>query len=164
MMHNPFVLLSARLLDSLLKAGNNFFVRQTYLRGIDEKNEHIKAAFLLTHYNDLISAETHFFALQNDPHRFLYDAANPAHYNKLTIAAAQPVGYKVYSPVMLHAWKPPAPMAQQIRQYISEKMNWTPARADSVKADLFTQFGELFINLKFKNEELKVPIEEIEKY
>lgn len=163
-MHNPFVLFSAKLLDSLIRSGNHFFVRQTYQRGMNDKQEHLRAAFLLTHYDDLISAETHFFALPNDPHRFLYDAANPEHYNKLLVAAAQPVGFRVFSPLMPQPWKPPTPMARQIRDYISEKMNWTPARSDSVKADLFTQFGELFINLKFRNEELKVPLADIEKY
>jgi hypothetical protein len=163
-MHNPFVLLSAKLLDSLIKSGHTFFVRQTYQRGIDSTQEPIRAAFLLTHYSDLISAETHFFALPNDPNRFLYDAIDPAHYQKLATAAEQPSGYKVYSPLMLQPWKPPAPMARQIRNYISEKMNWTPGRSDGIKADLFTQFGELFINLKYKNEELKVPLADIEKF
>lgn len=163
-MHNPFVLLSAKLLDSLIQAGNTHFVRQTYPRGRNDLHDHIRAAFLLTHYTDGYRAQTHFDALVNDPHRFLYHTADAGHLKKLTIAAAQPLGYKIYSPLMPQPWKPSAEMAASIRAYITEKMNWTPARQDMVKADLFTQFGELFINLKYGNHEIKVPLEEIENH
>jgi hypothetical protein len=52
-MHNPFVLLTTRLLESLIKAGNTFFVRQTYKRGKNELDPLNKAAFLFTHYTGL---------------------------------------------------------------------------------------------------------------
>ena len=163
-MHNPFVLLSAKLLDSLIKAGNTHFVRQTYKRGKDELHDHIRAAFLITHYTEATRAQTHYDALPGDPNRFLYDIADPVHAEKLAIAANQPLGFKIFSPLMQQPWKPTAEIAAQIRTYISEKMNWTPGRNDTVKADLFTQFGELFINLKYGNHEIKVPLVDIENY
>jgi hypothetical protein len=163
-MHNPFVLLSAKLLDSLIKAGNTHFVRQTYKRGKDEWHDHFRAAFLITHYTDGYRAQTHFDALTNDPNRFLYNISDPVHAEKLSIAASQPLGFKIFSPLMQQPWKPTSEIAAQIRTYINEKMNWTPGRNDTVKADLFTQFGELFINLKYGNHEIKVPLEEIENY
>ena len=57
-MHNPFVLLTTRLLESLIKAGNTFFVRQTYKRGKNEMDPLNKAAFLFTHYTDYSRAKT----------------------------------------------------------------------------------------------------------
>jgi CRISPR/Cas system-associated protein Cas10 (large subunit of type III CRISPR-Cas system) len=163
-MHNPFVLLSAKLLDSLIKAGNTHFVRQTYPRGKNELHDHVRAAFLITHYTNDYRAQTHYEVLANDPHRFLYTISDPEHLKKLNMAALQPLGYKIYSPLMQEPWKPSSEMTASIRKYISEKVNWTPGRNNAVKADLFTQFGELFITLKYGNHEVKVKLEEIEKY
>lgn len=163
-MHNPFVLLSTRLLEALIKAGNTFFVRQTYKRGKNELNPLNKAAFLITHYTDYSKAKTHYDALHNDPNRFLYNIEEPEHYEKLLVAATQPAGFHIYSPIIQQRWKPTPPIAAKIRRYINEKMSWTPGRNDVVKADLFVQFGELFINLKYGIHEVKLPLADIENY
>lgn len=163
-MHNPFVLLTTRLLESLIKAGNHFFVRQTYKRGKNELDPLNKAAFLFTHYTDYSRAKTHYDTLDNDPNRFLYNISEAEHYEKLFIAACQPEGFKIYSPIVQQAWKPTAPIATKIRNYINQKLNWTPARTDAVKADLFVQFGELFITLKYGIHELKLPLADIENF
>ena len=161
-MHNPFVLLTTRLLESLIKAGNTFFVRQTYKRGKNELDPLNKAAFLITHYNDYSRAKTHYDTLTTDPNRFLYNIVEQEHYEKLQVAATQPAGFKIYSPLIQQPWKPTPAIAAKIRTYISEKMNWTPGRNDVVKTDLFVQFGELFINLKYGIHEVKLPLAEIE--
>jgi hypothetical protein len=163
-MHNPFVLLTTRLLESLIKAGNHFFVRQTYKRGKNELDPLNKAAFLFTHYTDYSRAKTHYDSLDNDPNRFLYNINEEAHYQKLFIAAGQPEGFKVYSPIVQQTWKPTAPIATKIRNYIDQKLNWTPGRNDGVKADLFVQFGELFITLKYGIHEVKLPLADIENF
>ena len=163
-MHNPFVLLTTRLLESLIKAGNLFFVRQTYKRGKNERDPLNKAAFLFTHYADYSRAKTHYDTLENDPNRFLYNITEEEHYRKLFIAAGQPEGFKVYSPIVQQAWKPTAPVAAKIRNYINQKLRWTPARQDGVKAGLFVQFGELFITLKYGIHEVKLPLADIENF
>ena len=163
-MHNPFVLLSARLLHSLIASGNIYFVRQTYKRGLDMHDAHTKAAFLFTHYDNLDGAQRHFDSLQNDSNRFLYDDSTAEHHKKLEIASKQPLGYKVYSSLLEEPWKPSEKMAEQIRRYISENLTWTPARKDTIVAELFTQIGELFIILKYSTNEVKVPLTDIEKY
>ena len=163
-MHNPFVLLSQRLLDSLIHGGYTFYVRQTYTRGKNLLDPSQKGAFLFTHYKDYSRAKTHFDALANDPNRFLYTSTEPAHYEKLTTAASQPEGFRVYSPLLKQAWKPSTTIATRIRQYIDQKISKTPARADKVHADLFVQFGELFITLKYGVHALQVPLAEIENF
>ena len=163
-MHNPFVLLTTKLLESLIKAGNHFFVRQTYKRGKNELDPLNKAAFLFTHYTDYSRAKTHYDTLDNDANRFLYNINEEEHYQKLFIAAGQPEGFKIYSPLVKQVWKPTPPIATKIRNYINQKLTWSPARNDSVKADLFVQFGELFITLKFGIHEVKLPLAEIENF
>ena len=163
-MHNPFVLLTTKLLESLIKAGNQFFVRQTYKRGKNELDPLNKAAFLFTHYTDYSRAKTHYDTLDDDANRFLYNINDEEHYQKLFIAASQPEGFKIYSPLVKQQWKPTPPIAARIRNYINQKLNWHLARTDSVKADLFVQFGELFITLKCGIHELKLPLADIENF
>jgi hypothetical protein len=163
-MHNPFVLLTTRLLESLIKADNTFFVRQTYPRGKNQLDPLNKAAFLFSHYTDYSRAKTHYDALDNDPNKFLYNLNEPGHYEKMFIAAGQPEGFHIYSPLVPQPWKPTAPIATKIRNYINQKMGWSPSRSDAVKADLFVQFGELFITLKFGIHEVKLPLAEIENF
>lgn len=127
-------------------------------------DEHTRAAFLFTHYNNVSDARSHFDALKHDGNRFLYDNNNPEHHAKLEIAAKQPLGYKIYSSLLEEPWKPSEKMAEKIRHYIGENLTWTPARADTIGAELFTHYGELFINLKYSTHEAKVPLTDIEKY
>lgn len=163
-MHNPFSLLSHELLDALVQAGHQYFVRQTYRRGLDHFDAGVRAAFLISHYTDKSKAQIHYKSLSSDPHRFLYDIEAPGHLEKLRIAAGQPEGYRIYSPLLQREWKPSGMMAQKIRNYIDDQLHWKPGKKQGVKTDLFLQFGELFITLKWKTTEVKIPLAEIERY
>jgi hypothetical protein len=162
-MHNPFGLLSVKLLHAVMQAGNRYFVRQTYPRGLHPFDSTHKAAFLFTHYRDWKEAQRHYNSLHNDANRFLYDSQNSDHAAKLEIAAKQVPGFPVYTPLLEKPWEPSEKMSELIRKYIGANLNWTPAREETVKADLFTQFGELFVNLKYRSFETKVPLADIEK-
>ena len=162
-MHNPFGLLSPKLLQAMIDAGNRYFVRQTYIRGMDPKDPVHKAAFLFTHYDNLPAARMHYNFLLHDRSRFLYDSMNEEHKSKLEIAAKQVAGYPVYTPLLEKPWQPSEKMSELIRRYIRAHLSWTPAREETVKADLFIQFGELFVNLKYRSQETKVPLADIEK-
>jgi hypothetical protein len=162
-MHNPFGLLNLQLLHALIDAGNRYFVRQTWQRGLHPFDHIQKAAFLFTHYRDLPSAQMHYNFLHQDGQRFLYDSRNPAHFTKLEIAARQVPAYPVYTPLLEKPWEPSEKMAVSIRRYIATYLNWHVPREEIVKADLFTQFGELFVNLKYKSQEAKIPLADIEK-
>jgi hypothetical protein len=162
-MHNPFGLLSLKLLHALTAAGNRYFVRQTYRRGLHPFDAQHKAAFLFTHYRDLASAKMHYNFLHDDPNRFLYDSANPAHAARLETAAKQLPAFPVYTPLLEKPWEPSEKMSESIRRYIRLHFEWKVPREETVKADLFTEFGELFVNLRYKSEERKVPLADIEK-
>lgn len=162
-MHNPFGLLSVKLLYALINDDNRYFVRQTYRRGLNPSDPIHRAAFLFTHYNDLASARWHYNFLQHDPNRYLYDCKNTDHAARLETAAKQVPGYPVYTPLLEKPWQPSEKMAELIRKYIGANLNWTPAREETVKADLFTEFGELFVNLNYRSHEIQVPLADIEK-
>ena len=162
-MHNPFGHLSLQLLIALIRAGNRYFVRQTYPRGLNRLDPVQRAAFLFTHYAHLSDARHHYNALQNDGNRFLYDSMDPEQYDKLEIAAKQVIGYPVFTPLLEKPWVPSEKMSESIRNYIRTHLPWTPAREEMVQADLFTEFGELFVNLRWRTFEAKALLADIEK-
>ncbi len=161
-MHNPFGPLSLKLLHALIHAGNRYFVRQSYRRGLNPFDPAHKAAFLFTHYDNLAAAHMHYKNLQHDAQRFLYDSNNPDHNAKLEKAAKQVPGYQVYTPLLEKPWEPSEKMTELIRRYIRQHAPWQPTREETVKADLFTQFGELFVNLRYRSHQLQVPLADIE--
>jgi hypothetical protein len=162
-MHNPFSLHSEELLRSMLTAGRRYFVRQYYPRGIDHFHADLKAAFLLTHYNEQPRAQVHYEALSKDGYRKIYDARDDDDMDKLLMAVRQPSGYAVYAAVLSAPWRPSELTAEKVKRYVSAKLSWRPKKAEGVKVDLFTQFGELYVTLKSGGEEVKVPLSEIER-
>ena len=162
-MHNPFLLFDKRLLDYHLHAGQQFFVRQTYRRGMDSQDKTQKGTFLISHYAEELMAVTHYGALSHDPQRFLYRVADTTHLQKLHIAASQPEGYRVYAPLLAQKeWKPSADMRLQIKKFIDKQLDWQIKGAQTVKATLTIEFGELFINLKNGKQQATLLLAEIE--
>src|SRR5688572_15583141 len=103
-MFNPFAPLTGRLLEAFVKAGEAYFVRQTFKRG-KVPFEEIKGSYLITQHSSLPSAQAHFGALDHDPNRYLYDWTKEGDRNKLIIAANNPEGYRIYAGVFLQDWE-----------------------------------------------------------
>jgi hypothetical protein len=164
-MHNPLVLFDKRILAAFKAAGHTHFVRQSYPRGIDHSNDQLKGSYLVSHYREEAEAQIHYDALAHDPARFLYDLSNPEHENKLIAAAGQPPGYCIFT-ALVHdkKWIPPFDLKGKIKRYIDMRLKWQPKGSDRVNTDLFFQFGELFITLKWGSHEAKIPLADIERY
>jgi len=165
-MYNPFPLLTKGLLKDQVDKGKRWFVRQTFRRGMEAR---LKAAFLIRGYEEKerVLAEQHMTALQRDGNAFLYDAAIPGHLEKLSIAAGQPLGYKVFYAAKKGVdWKPPTTYQQKIRHYINRHHpNWrTRNEGGEIQAGLYEEFGELFIKFSHGHEEDTIPFETIEQY
>lgn len=162
-MHNPFALYSETLLDALIKTGHRYFVRQTYRRGIDYLDQQQKGSFLISHYADEARAKIHLAALKSDPYSYLYHLFNHEDEKKLRIASNQPAGYKIYAPLLMQKWEANNVIEGKMRRYIENDLHWRPGKGDKVVADLFLQYGELFVTLKFNRNKVKVPLSDIEK-
>jgi CRISPR/Cas system-associated protein Cas10 (large subunit of type III CRISPR-Cas system) len=163
-MHNPFVLHSEKLLQALIASGHCYFVRQTFTRGKDELlDKDVKGSFLISHYNDQNKAKVHFEAVAGDPYKLIYDISIPAQKDKLLIGVRQPEGYRIYAPLLQKEWTPSDKMAEKIKRYLENRLQWKPDRSTTVNANLFIQFGEVFITLKFQSQETKIPLADIEK-
>ncbi len=157
-MYNPLALLDKVVLDGLISAGHAYFVRQTYARGNDPR---MKEVLLLSPYLSKTAALAHYEAIASDPRRYLYILEE---HERLYRAATQPPGYLVYVALLKErTWQPSYALGAKIKRYITSEAGWKPERKDEVQASLFIQFGELFINLKLNQEEINVPLSDIEK-
>ncbi|WP_126244442.1 hypothetical protein [Chitinophaga rhizosphaerae] len=160
-MHNPLAILRPAVLEGLLAAGHRWFVRQQYPRGMHPS---LKAAFLISAYRNIGEARAHFEAIADDPQRRVYDGNDAADRERLFAAAAQPDGYAIYVGLLAkRKWSPDPATGAAIKQYVRAHTNWKPDRKENLHVSLFIQFGELFLTLKTKQEEIKIPFSDIEK-
>ncbi|WP_343306722.1 hypothetical protein AAHN97_06380 [Chitinophaga niabensis] len=163
-MHNPLALLTTQLLERLCASGFQYFVRQSFPRGMDHVQTDIIEAFLITPYKDFSQVNAHFQAIKFDKRKHVYQVDLVGEKEKLTIAAGQPPGFKVFvSLLSTKKWVPPLDLYPKIKHYLRNHASWKPERGKGVNAGLFIQFGELYISIKYNHEEIKVPLDEIEK-
>jgi hypothetical protein len=165
-MYNPFPLLSKGLLTDQIAKGKRWFVRQSFVRGMEAR---LKAAFLVRGYDaeEKALAEKHLAGLSHDGNAFLYDAAVATHVEKLNVAAGQPFGYKIFYAAKKGVdWRPPAVYQQKIRRYLGRHHpGWRAQKeGDKIQVGLYEEFGELFIKFSHGGEEEVVDFEVIEGY
>jgi hypothetical protein len=165
-MYNPFPLLNQALLKAEIAKGKRYFVRQTFIRGMDTR---LKAAFLLRAYpgEEKENAGQHMDVFSRDANAFLYDADLPEHLEKLRIASTQPFGYKIFYAAKKGVdWKPPPLYREKIKHYIRiHHSDWQTNRGGGpIEAGLYEEFGELFLKFSSGEEQETIPFDEIEKY
>ena len=164
-MFNPLCLFSKELLAAFVSSGQKYFVRQTFNRGRNSSDTTVRS-FLISHYNDYKQAFEHFEAIAQDPNRYLYRWSEPEHRKRLEAAASQPTGFKIFAGVVMPDWKEKADRALKVRvrQYMERKNLWHPGRKDEVTFELYPHFGEVFVRMRFRKQEIKVALEEVENF
>jgi len=165
-MYNPLPLLTPGLLQDELTKGKRWFVRQTYPRGLTAG---LRGAFLFRSYpvEEKTIAEQHLAAIDKDKNAFLYDAGLAEHLERLSIAARQPAGYKVFYAARKGVdWTPPGPYQLKMRHYIrSHHPAWLPQKAgEKIEIGLYEEFGQFFLKFSYDGEEDNIPFDLIEKY
>ncbi|MFL5742097.1 MAG: hypothetical protein ACJ75B_17875 [Flavisolibacter sp.] len=163
-MFNPLAPLDQRAIDGMVTEGHRFFVRQSFPRAKDHFDEGIKGYFLFCHYKDYSKAKEHFDVLKQDPARYLYDWEVVSDRERLMIAASRPAGYKLYTNTFMPDWERHLTnrLREKIRLYI-QRLGWKPDREESVNPVFYPWFGEVYVSLRFRKQEVKVKFEEIEK-
>ena len=165
-MYNPFPLLTPGLLRDQIAKGKRWFVRQTFPRGIEPR---LIAAFLIRAYDtdERETAGRHMDMLTKDGNAFLYDSDNPDHLQKLTTAAGQPFGYKIfYAAHKGIEWKPPPAYQEKMRNYLRRHHPaWRAQKeGDKINIGLYEEFGRLFLKFSHAGEDDTIPFELIEQY
>ena len=165
-MYNPLCLFTERLLDAFVKANKKYFIRQSYPRGFNLIDKDIKGYFLISHYGDLNQAKQHFDAIKRDGNRYLYDWDKEEDQKKLRVAISQPEGYKIFADVVMPDWKERAEavLKEKLKRYIRFKLKWFPSKNDTVDFDLYPNFGEVFVTMKLRNQQIKVSLADVENF
>jgi len=164
-MFNPLYPFSEALLESFVKSGKVYFVRNSFPRGFDHFEDNIKAYLLITHYDDKSKALAHYNSISHDRYRFLYELDNPEHLHKLTLAAKQPEGYKIYSTLFVPDWKKriTKELNRKVNNYMKLHTKWKPEKGESVNLDFYFQFGQLYFTLVYNGDKIMGNFEDIEK-
>lgn len=165
-MYNPLCLFTEPLLDAFVKADKKYFVRQSYPRGATLIDKDIKGYFLISHYSNLHEAGQHFEAIKADQYRYIYDWNKEEDQKRLRVAIAQPEGYKIFAAVIMPDWKKRAEkvLEKKMRHYIDHKLKWHPGRNDTVDFDLYPNFGEVFVTIKLRRQQIKVSLADVENF
>jgi len=165
-MYNPLPLLSTGLLEDELRKGKRWFVRQSFARGMEAG---ITAAFMIRSYtaDEESTALLHLKAIEKDRHAFLYDASLGPHRERLSVAARQPTGYRVFYAARKGVeWKPPDNYQQKMRHYIrTHHPAWIPQKpGEKIEIGLFEEFGQFFLKFTYDGEDDTIPFDLIEKF
>jgi hypothetical protein len=138
-----------------------FFVRSTYIRGFENG---LKGSFLISHYHERSDAEKHYNSIQHDKKRFLYDASNPEHIEKLKIAASELPGYKVFSVLIAHGKDEEATklFRYHTEKYLRANTNWTLTGRVKINPKLYFQLGEVYVRISNEGQTITLKFEEIE--
>jgi|SRR6185436_18692605 len=165
-MYNPLCLFSERLLDAFVKANKKYFIRQGYPRGFNLIDNNIKRYFLISHYGDLNQAKQHFDAIRTDGNRYLYDWDNAEDQKRLRLAVTQPDGFKIFAAVMMPDWKARAEVVlkEKMQRFIRFKLKWFPSKNDSVDFELSLNYGEVFVTMKLRNQQIEVSLADVENF
>jgi hypothetical protein len=165
-MLQPFEIFSRLYLQKLIKLHRRWIVTQSYARGIDPFAEDQKTPVLLTDYEDISAAKTHWNAVSHDRYGAIIDLEKPMHLNKLEEMMAENSPYILYWAVVKSVEELEdrinSKYKDNMRRYIENRTDWKPGGDHSLAPSIQVIFGELFIILKHKKEVLKVKFEEIE--
>jgi hypothetical protein len=165
-MLQPFEIFSGRYLQKLLELNRRWIVTQSYARGIDPFAEHKKTPVLLTDYDDIATAKTHWNSVSHDRYGAIIDLEKPMHLGKLREMMAEDSPYILFWAVVRSVEELEerinSKYKDHMRRYIENRTHWKPGGDQSMSPSIQVIFGEIFIILKYQKEVLKVKFEEIE--
>jgi hypothetical protein len=162
-MYNPLALFNVPILDKMLEGGCQWWVRQYYPRGVDEKDG-ITQVYLFTYYNDQHHARVHYEIIKDRAGSYLYDAEVEEDRKKLYIAASQPKGFKTYINQTYFEWEPPKNMQYKLQSYVRFNLGWrTRKGGEKIKVVLTSTAGDDFlISFKYQGMEQALSLSEFE--
>ena len=145
-----------------------YLVSQTYDRHIDHVQEGFRKGMLISDYDDLGLAKQHLSALKkaSDPLAAIINLTNEKHLTAfkkvLSIHSEYAVYWAAVKSKQLLEKQVNAHFKDHIRRYISAHTKWLIARDSGVNPKLQVIFGELFVILRHRGEELRIKFKDIE--
>lgn len=157
-MLQPFEILKSSYVHRLESMNKNIFVVQGYHRC----REH---AVIVSVYDDIGLAKTHFNAVKEDEDAEIIDIRNAeekSHLLEMINGTACIVYWAVVRDATALERTVNANFKENMRKYIASHTNWHVSAAATLRPSIQLIFGELYINLKYRNELIRIKFEEIE--
>lgn len=165
-MLQPFIKLLPLYVERLEATNKKYFVTQSYKAGTDRTQENKIASLLVSVYDDPGLAETHWNAVRGDAMAAVINLNRPAHKQKL-YEMLSGTKYHVYWAVVKDSAdlekKINAKYKDNMRRYLERTTDWKFSRDASLRPSIQLVFGELYINLRYGAQLIRVKFEEIEK-
>ncbi len=166
-MFNPFERLTPELMERLCEHGEIYLVSQSYPRGLDPFNDKDKTALLFSQYSNLSQANIHLSALKGDQFSALIDLEKENHRNKLIEMMSNNSNYVLFANVIKSIAEAErrlnAKYKNNVRRYVGGKTNWRIPANEHLIAELDIAFGDLFVLIKFRKQQIRTNLDAIEK-
>jgi len=160
-MFNPFSTFEPHFLSGFRQKGVQAFVQQTYDRGRMPLDP--RPAYLLTHFNRLDWAREHYDVLQHDPNRKVFVIELPSDLQALRSAiTGKSALYYTILTVKDANKKARKALSKQLLNFIHRNTNWNPASYKDIELDLEISFGEIFVKLFYKQNQVKEKLDRLE--
>ena len=164
-MLQPFESFREGYIDRLMQVKKYFLVSQYYLRG-EGKSDMAVIPLLVTAYDDLARAKTHWYAVREDPLAAIIKLDKVEHNVKLREMLSEGSRYQIYWAVVKSKGELEKSINTQykenMRRYIQQSTNWRIDHEASVKPSIELTFGHLYLILKRGSQSIRIKFEEIE--
>jgi hypothetical protein len=167
-MLQPFEPLRPHHLSRLMQLGRRYLVSQTYYRvaEMETNPESRRVNLLFSDYIELGEAKLHVNAIKKDRYAAIIDLQNPVHLKKMQdmLTAASP--YRMFFAVVRSAKELEnlvnRKYKDKLKKYVEKQTDWRISHNAIVKPTIQLSFGELFVILKHRNQQVRIKFEEIE--
>ncbi len=165
-MLQPFVPLQKIFVEKLISLQKFYLVSQSYERHFDHFEEAYKPGLLFTDYDSNGHANMHLNALKHDPYAAILNLQHPQHYQKIMTLIDEDK-YRLFWAVVLNAddlkKRLDAGYKEKIRTWIQKNTIWKIGGSDKVTTAFEVRWGELFLVLRWRTEQVSIKFEVIEK-
>jgi len=168
-MIRPFKRFLPMYVDEFIRMDKVYLVAQTYDRHYDSMKEEGKKGILISDYDEPGLAKGHLQAVKNakDKYASIINLKNKTHYkifqDMLNINSPYAIYWAAVESRAVLERHVNHKLKDNMKRYIDANTNWHISRDDGIKPKVSVIFGELFVTLKYRKEELRIKLEVIEK-
>lgn len=165
-MFQPFEVFKQDYIRRLIGLKKFYLVTQTYTRGpVDTVNE--KIVLLITDYDNPGLAKIHWNAVKHDKYAAVINLNNANHLAKITEMAGLGSAYILYWSMVkdvneLHQ-RLTTRYTENIRRFLATNTLWRIGADEKITTRFEVTFGELFIIIKRRSNNIRIKFEDIEK-
>lgn len=160
-MFNPFVSFQEPMIDRLRELQQRYLVSQSW-------ETEGRQGLLLSDYSDAGLAKLHWKRLGHDRYRFLFDLEDERHREAIRALAGEHSSYQIFAAFIANPDLVERRLnrlySAAIKRYVQARTDWRVGGRDGIYAKLQLIFGELFVNLQYRRQEIRLRLTELEKY